>query len=193
MAGVFGALGLHLERAELNVPSFSELTFTGALGVVDEMVAAGPASARWCLFGSSMGGYLAARWAELHPDRVERLVLLCPGFNLLERWPELVGAQDMARWAAEGWLDFPDALGVDTPLHYEFVLDCQRHPGWPEVPCPTLIVHGVRDETVPIESSRRFAATRPQVSLIEVDDEHSLTDSLPIIERASVAFLGIER
>ena len=31
-----------------------------------------------------MGGYLAARWAQLHPERVERLFLMCPAFNFVE-------------------------------------------------------------------------------------------------------------
>jgi pimeloyl-ACP methyl ester carboxylesterase len=31
------------------------------------------------LIGSSMGGYIAARYAELHPEQVAKLVLLCPG------------------------------------------------------------------------------------------------------------------
>ncbi len=191
MARAFKARGLHLERAELNVPSFAELTFSGALSVIDAMDAAAP-PARWCLFGSSMGGYLATRWAELHPDRVERLVLMCPGFDLIGRWPDIVGHENMALWSAQGFLLWPDAQGVQTPLHWEFVEDCRRHPSWPEAPCPTLIIHGRQDETVSIESSRQYALARPHVALIEVDDDHSLAASLPLIERESMKFLGIE-
>ena len=190
MAGSFESLGLHLERADLNEPSFSRLTFTGALGVIDRMTAAAP-EAPWVLYGSSMGGYLAARWAELNPERVERLVLLCPGFNLIERWPEIVGVDEMAQWKAQGWWSFPDAEEVPTALHYAFVTDCMTHPPFPEVRCPTLIIHGSRDETVPIESSRVYAEARPNVRLVEVDDDHSLTASLPDIEALSLDFLGL--
>ena len=36
----------------------------------------------------------------------------------------------------------------------------------PEVDCPTLIVHGTRDEVVPIEGSRAYAASRANVRLV---------------------------
>jgi len=41
---------------------------------------------------------------------------------------------------------------------------------------PTVIIHGRRDQVVPIEASRQFAA-----DLIEVDDDHSLKQSLELI------------
>lgn len=39
---------------------------------------------KFCLIGSSMGGYLSCRWAQLHPERVESLFLLCPAFHFVE-------------------------------------------------------------------------------------------------------------
>ncbi len=192
MEAAFKAHDLHLELADLNVPSFAKLTFSGALSAVDQMVDNAQApQTPWCLYGSSMGGYIAARWAQLHPERVQRLVLLCPGFNLSARWPELVGAEDWQRWQAQGWLNIPDANEVPTPVHWEFVEDSRRHPAWPEVPCPTLIIHGTRDETVPIDLSRQYAATRPHVTLVEVDDDHSLVQSLDLVAQRSMAFLGL--
>lgn len=41
---------------------------------------------------------------------------------------------------------------------------------------PTLIIHGVRDQVVPISSSRKFGT-----KLIEVNDDHSLKNSLELI------------
>ena len=43
---------------------------------------------------------------------------------------------------------------------------------------PTVVIHGRQDDVVPIESSRRFGAP-----LIEVDDDHRLSGSLPLILR----------
>lgn len=204
MHGAFAHARLNLHLLDLNVPSFSELTFGGALGEVDRLViqtdapdAPAPGTlvptsgTPWALYGSSMGGYLAARWAQLHPGRVEQLILLCPGFNIQARWPELMGEDEFTRWERDGWLEVDDAQGDPTPLHWEFVLDSRRHPNWPEVPCETLIIHGTRDETVPIEGSRQYAAERPHVQLIEVDDDHSLAGSLDLIADASMRFLGI--
>jgi len=39
-------------------------------------------------------------------------------------------------------------------------------------------VHGVHDEVIPIEVSRRFAREH-SATLVEVDDGHSLSESLP--------------
>ena len=41
---------------------------------------------------------------------------------------------------------------------------------------PTLIIHGRSDNVVPIEGSRNFG-----VPLLEVEDDHSLKKSIPLI------------
>ena len=50
-------------------------------------------------------------------------------------------------------------------------------------PAPTTIVHGCRDEVIPIEVSRSFARDHG-ARLVEVDDDHSLAGSLDVILRA---------
>jgi pimeloyl-ACP methyl ester carboxylesterase len=48
-------------------------------------------------------------------------------------------------------------------------------------PAPTILVHGLRDEVIPIEVSRRFAREHG-VELREVDDDHGLGHAgLPVI------------
>lgn len=185
----FARRGVPLALPDLNRPSFERLSHAAMIAAVDAL--AGPAG-RWSLVGSSLGGWVAARWAELHPDRVERLVLLCPGFDLAARWPALLGAEALARWEAEGALPLADAEGVTRPLHVGFLEEARRGPGRPVVPCPTLVVHGTRDEVVPIEGSRRYAAAHPdRVRLVEVDDDHGLVASLPTIVAEAAAFLGL--
>jgi uncharacterized protein len=189
LARRLAAKGVDLHRPDLNQPSFGELTVTGALAAVDELLTAGPEKTRWSFVGSSFGGYVAARWAELHPEWVERLLLLCPGFGLLDRWPQMLGREAMNRWQQEGSMDFPDGAGRPTPVHWGFIEDFRRHPATPEVPCPTRIVHGTRDEVVPIEGSRRYAEPRAHVGLVEVDDDHGLLASLEAIGREVDDFL----
>lgn len=181
LARAFAGRGLTLERPDLNRPSFALLdhgAMLAALDAMDEMDARQPHGPPWRLVGSSLGGWLAARWAELRPDRVDRLVLLCPGFDLAERWPEVVGAEQMARWQRDGVLALADASGNLVDVHWGFMESARRQPGRPEVPCPTLILHGVHDEIVPIEHSRRYAAQRPHVRLIELDDDHALAATI---------------
>jgi pimeloyl-ACP methyl ester carboxylesterase len=190
LAKVFESVGIRMELPDLNRPSFSKLTYTSALSAMDELD--NRKEARWRITGSSMGGYLAARWAELHPRRMDKLVLLCPGFNMGNRWPDLLGEETMERWKKEGSLAIPDAVGKPVAVHYAFIEEARKHPPWPEVPCPTLIVHGTRDETVPVENSRRYAASRPSVRLVEVDDDHALIGSLDLIVEETLNFFGIK-
>jgi hypothetical protein len=185
LAERFHARGLELELPDLNRPSFGELRRSAMLAHLDRLHER-RGRPTWRLVGSSLGGWLAARWAELHPERVDRLVLLCPAFDMGTRWPTLFGARTMERWRNRGRLHVPDASGRMVPLHYEFFEEGEREPAFPEVPCPTVIVHGVRDETVPVEVSRRYAETRPHVRLVEVDDDHALVESADRI--AEVAF-----
>lgn len=189
LAGAFRQRGVELALLDLNRPSFQRLSHLAALEALDDMNRA--SGQPLCLIGSSLGGWLAARWAELNPGRVERLVLLCPGFDLAGRWPALLGPEKMHEWESAGALPFPDAYGLNVPVHYAFYRALLREPGFPEVSCPTLLLHGVRDEVVPVHSSRAFAATRPHVRLVEFDDDHALVQSLLPIARETVSFLGL--
>ena len=56
-------------------------------------------------------------------------------------------------------------------------------------PAPTTILHGRGDTVVPARVSERFAADHPQVRLILLDDEHTLTASIPAIVAAVQAAL----
>lgn len=173
-----------------NVPSFETMTYSASLAMLTthDHQTHPPA---WRLAGSSMGGYLVARWAQLHPERVDRLVLLCPGFDLQARWPRLVGPAAFRAWERTGTHDVDDGSGTMRALHWEFVVDSRRHPPYPEVECPTLIVHGTRDEIVPVDMSRQYAAGRDHVRLVEVDDDHLLARSADVIVRETEAFFGL--
>lgn len=70
----------------------------------------------------------------------------------------------------------PQALFLMAPALY--------FPGWDEEPqvCPqrTMVVHGWRDEVVPVERSLRFSQPR-QAALHLLDSGHTLTDQLPLL------------
>lgn len=57
-------------------------------------------------------------------------------------------------------------------------------------PVPITIIHGVHDDVVPIAVSREFARANLGAQLIEVDDEHRLIDSLPLIVDATRAMVA---
>jgi alpha-beta hydrolase superfamily lysophospholipase len=158
--------------------------------------AIGGPSDRAVLLGSSLGGLAAARVAEVDA-RVCALVLLAPAFELGVRWRARLGESGWATWERTGWLEIDDhALKQKGRLDFGFAADVAaieaRSGGWPDVRVPTLIVHGVSDETIAIASSRAWAAGKPHMRLIEVDDGHELTASLPRIvaevDRSLAAF-----
>ena len=188
LAAAFEASGQHLDQLDLNRPSAPDLTISAALAELDAWYS-NQSGQRVALVGSSLGGYLAALFAARHPEAVRALVLLCPGIDMTRRWPLLFGAAAMARWQREGRLALPNARGVPVPVHWGFIEDAAAHAPIPAPACPTLIIHGTRDAVVPIESSRAWVTTLPDARLVEVDDDHELIASLPLIAAETLRFL----
>lgn len=166
--------GVHLELPDLNRPSFAELTVSGAVGAVVERMGHAPEEP-WALIGSSLGGWVAALAAVARPLQVQRLVLLCPGLDLVPRWQARVGDEEVEAWRRSGTLEVKDAWGRPTPLHWGFFEDARQHAAVPDPECPTVVIHGLGDDIVPIDSSRAFVAARPRSRrLVELDDDHAL-------------------
>ena len=115
----FRRRGLTLARPDLNQPSFAKLSPAAMLGEIERTWRAHGARPMR-MIGSSLGGYMAALFASLHPERVDRLLLLCPAFDLAGRWPDLVSAERMAEWRARGALAFDDATGKSVDVHFGF-------------------------------------------------------------------------
>ena len=57
-------------------------------------------------------------------------------------------------------------------------------------PLPTRIVHGRQDDVIDLAVSRRFAASRPWVRLLEVDADHRLAGVSGVIWRQMEALLA---
>ncbi len=186
IADAFEAQGHPMAILDLNRPTFSTLTLTAQLEAVDAWA---HDKERVSFVGSSMGGWVATRWAELNPLKIEKLVLLAPAFDMASRWPKRLGAQGMAAWRAHGALPFPDGDGIPTPLHWGFIEDAITHVATPGSPAPTLVIHGRQDAVVPVEGSRTWVEAHPLASLIEVDDQHELNGSLPLVVAESLRFL----
>jgi hypothetical protein len=146
------------------------------------------------LMGSSLGGLCAARVAEgrggVPDERVGGLVLLAPAFDLARRWRER-DPDAAARWEREGWLSVTDhTTNRPVAIDVGFLHDVEAVDAAPIViTAPTLVIHGVHDDTVDIASSRALAARCARVRLVEVDDGHELVASLPRILAETEAFL----
>jgi len=177
------ARGLEVTLLDLRVPTPNGLRLSRMIEVVREHIGDGE---RALVIGSSLGGLTCARAAERDP-RIVATVLMAPAFRFADRWRARLGELEWATWQREGTYRYDDhATGGSLDVDFGFVEDAARTDGvgpdaWPDVTVPTTIVHGVRDEVVAPWLSRTFAATRPNVSLVEVDDDHQLLGSIPVI------------
>jgi pimeloyl-ACP methyl ester carboxylesterase len=191
----FAGRGVEVERLNLRLPSLEHLRLSA--GIAATRAAIGGERDRAVLVGSSLGGLTGARVAEQDP-RVCGLVLLAPAFQAAVRWRARLAGEPLRRWREAGWLEVDDyATKQRARIDYGFLEDLEAADppeSWPDVRVPTLIVHGHRDDTVDVEGSRAFATGRRHVGLVEVDDGHELTATLPAIlaeaERFLAPFLG---
>jgi uncharacterized protein len=181
--------GAEFEIPQLDRGNFEKLTVTSQLQVIDEAVRGD----RVILMGSSLGGYLAALYASRHAN-VERLVLLAPAFEFPARWRQKFSGDELDQWRATGSRNFYHyGYKSDCPLGYQFVEDSVQYEDAPDFSQPALIFHGLRDDVVPAEVSRRYAAGHANVELRLVESGHELTDVLDPLWEETATFLGIPK
>ncbi len=181
----FSEMGLRLEVPNL-APVFESMTLSSQLEIV-RRVAEG--ASRVTLLGSSMGGYLSALLASSMPE-VEGLVLLAPAFGLAERWETTLGGDRLESWRTTGKLPvYHYGDQRERQLGYAFVTDAAQYPGYPEFSQRALILHGERDEVVPVENSIRASKLGPDRQLRIFNSGHEMTDVLPDLWKQSKAFL----
>ncbi len=169
-----------------------DLTLTRQLedlaAVVDHVGsgAAGPRPRRLLLIGASLGA-LTVAWhtalARPQPRSNPVLlgqVLIAPAFRIIERYLAALGDFGRARWQREGTYRFVGPW-FEFDLGWNVVTDADRHPHsrlLRETTLPTLLLHGTKDETAPLELSVEFAAecvgVRPRLVAVEGGD-HRLT------------------
>jgi uncharacterized protein len=192
----FARLGLSIERLNLRLPSLENLRLSAGLAAA--RAAIGGARDRAVMIGSSLGGLTAALAAAADP-RVCALVLMAPAFQMVERWKARLGEAALGRWRESGWLEIDDyASRSKSRVDFGFLEDAgtveaslpQESGGWPDVRVPTLILHGQGDTVVDIQTSRQFAAGKRHVRLVELDDGHELTASIPRLLDEAQRFLA---
>ncbi|MCX7605201.1 MAG: alpha/beta fold hydrolase [Bryobacteraceae bacterium] len=186
LAERFAAAGWPFEAPDLNGADFRRLTVTEQLRIVEQCARGEPVH----LIGSSLGGWLAALYAARH-DEVRRLVLLAPAFGFPRLYAESLGREAMEAWRSSGALRLMHyGSGAETELGWQFMEDALRYEDEPAILQPCLILHGVRDDVVPVQVSRQFARTRTCCELREVDSDHELRDRVEEIWLAARGFLS---
>ncbi|MCF8720474.1 YqiA/YcfP family alpha/beta fold hydrolase [Nitrospina gracilis] len=188
----FQELGKELIVPDLEDGDFRNITLSRQVEKIRSVIDTF-SSSRVGIIGSSMGGYLASLVAQSRQE-VKGLYLMCPGFHFLKRWKERVGR------------DHPESEGLPKTIqvyHYRYAREMELSTAlfedaraWDALPLdralPIRIVHGVHDDTVPVTQSREFAASRPWVTLKELDSDHGLLSHMDWIVNDCLEFFTRE-
>ncbi|MEH2290914.1 YqiA/YcfP family alpha/beta fold hydrolase [Nostoc sp.] len=179
----FTQIQTKLKIPDLNAGDFSQLTITRQLAQVAAEFSND--SIPVTLIGSSLGGLTAAHLGQQNLQ-VQRLVLLAPAFEFLSHWLPKLGDEEVQRWQQEKYIMvYHYGEQRSLSLSYNFVTDAaQYQEKLLQRPVSTLILHGKKDEVIPIEASRDFAQSRPWVELIELDSDHALGNVMEEIWQA---------
>ena len=169
----FAEVNLNLQVLDLNQDDFSNLTLTRQ---IQQTIAAFPDFEAITLIGSSFGALTAAWVAQ--QQRVQKLVLLAPAFGFPQSWYTRLQLTQVQQWRESGYLPvYHYGYGKEIPLYYQFLADADNYPlSGLTRSCPTLIIHGVNDEVVPIQVSRDYEQQHSQVKLVELNSDHGLND-----------------
>jgi pimeloyl-ACP methyl ester carboxylesterase len=179
------ARGIDVRCPDFNEPEFRTMTMTRMLDQLDAQLSAAPGPA--VLIGSSLGGTVAILAAARFGARVDRLVLLAPAVMFGDPERHLLSPDEIARWKDRGeyeFLHYGHGRGptMRLPLSYAFYEDSLKYDTFGTLfPQPTLIFQGTRDALVDWREVQQFAASRPNVTLSLLDDDHQMLSSLPVI------------
>jgi pimeloyl-ACP methyl ester carboxylesterase len=189
LASRLASHGIALRSPNFNLPDFASLTMTRMLDQLAGAIGGGGAT----LIGSSLGGTVAVLAAARLADRIDRLVLLAPAVTFAKEGHRLLPPERVADWRRRGALPFFHyGDNCERLLDFAFYEDIRRYDAFQAVfSQPTLIFQGVRDASVDHRTVEQFAASRPNVTLSLLDDDHQLIVSLPRIWSGIEPFLGL--
>jgi len=165
------------------------------LGVIRDFLAQNGAR-RLFPVGSSMGGWASAWFARDHAHLVPALVLIAPAFRFIHRRWDECSAAEREDWRKTGrrLIHSPWLGGVE--LGYALTQERDRYDpgelarGWQ---APTLIFHGMRDDTVPyadtLDLASAVGAAPVEVRLFH-DGDHRLNERAEMLAEEACRFFG---
>jgi pimeloyl-ACP methyl ester carboxylesterase len=150
------------------------------------------------MLGGSSFGALTALWTAVdHPELVERLFLIAPAFDFVERHSEALSEEERERWSAGEPLRVEkDWFTVDLEPHiYHETLQRPVAELARRLDAPALIVHGKHDESVPLDAVYDFvrACDAKGLELLVVGDgDHRLTDHKQLLGEELLRFADLD-
>jgi len=173
--------GIAMTIPDLNQPDFSSLTVSRMLGQASDALnsTTGPVA----VVGSSLGGFVAVQAAHQHPNRITRVVLLAPALDFDGKRLSELGDRGLEAWRSSNQLAvYHYGQGRMMTIHYDLYVDARRYNAFETtLSQPVQIFQGRFDTAVEPQTVERWAATRPNVELHMLDDDHQLLKSLETI------------
>ena len=166
---------------------FEFLTITGSINRLRQFVLDHDLEP-FVLVGSSFGALVGMNYAWRFGG-VEKALLLAPALSYASIAPVLDPKDE---WQSTGVVQVMHyAFDRSLPLRYELEIDGKLFGEAPPPSGPVTIIHGIGDEVVPVEESRRYTAAHPDlVELVEVDASHDLNAHLEVIWEELTAIMG---
>ena len=151
------------------------------------------------MIGSSMGAGLAAWYLLRRHPQVQGLVMIAPALRFPWSLHEQLSAAELAAWERDGVRRIQNNW-LDVEIGYGLVQDARSYdPGRliREHRTPSLIFHGMRDDSIPWQQSMHFAERCPgtvtDLMLVKRGD-HRLTDYMRFLYETIVSWWnGLER
>lgn len=167
---------------------FRRFTVSGAVEDLNRvLVSIGAGS--YILVGSSLGALIALHAARDARQPIDGLVLVAPALRFADRFiHDHLDERDLDDWRRRGYRWFPDLYGGGCyRLDYGFCADALRYREPPlTLPCPLRVLHGTRDELLPLDDTLEWTARvdSPGLGLEIVDGgDHRLSGWSEFIAR----------
>ncbi|CAM9362077.1 unnamed protein product [Ectocarpus fasciculatus] len=200
-------LGVDVELSLLNLNGGDDpgaITCSGAVEAVrafhlEQKCALDDQGLKLRLVGSSLGGFIVARYAEMYPEEVDRIFMLCPSFGLGTRALKFASEAEMAEWERTGTRVFSLSTGGEASVPWTFVQEARLQPDYPAYACPAAIVHGLQDEVVPVAVTKSLVEERGDLGECTfatfVEDDHALTkpSTMALTAEALADFFELDR
>ncbi len=141
--------------------------------------------------GSSFGAFALSIATTRRPERDFRVVLMAPAVGIHEVWAKMLGPEGLATWEEMGSLQYHHkGVGGDVQLPWSLWTQCKAFAGV-ALSHPTAIVHGLTDDTIPVESAVALAKASPGLKrFYAVPDGHRLLESLHVMAEAAELVLA---
>lgn len=115
-------------------------------------------------YGSSYGG--AACYFATPGLHIAGMALVCPALYYYQRKKQTIGTKKLQEWQKKGIMTYTNFDGKKFKLKYAFLEDLAKHdPEKVKQTAPILIIHGDKDETVPVNDSKKIAKLIPSVNV----------------------------